>query len=182
MPSASRHYWKHIELFEDGQFVVLDGERVVAATSTVRLDFDFQHVNHIFRDVIQGGWLRSHHVSHDLKAPLRGIAGYAQELDRRHRTGLDERAVWCITQILTATRSLDRLIEDLLHDSRLDAETPSRTEVDLTDRLEAILTDRKAAIVERHAEVADNLSVKRVRTWERGLLQTMTNLIDNALK
>jgi hypothetical protein len=48
--------------------------------------------------------------------------------------------------------------------------------------LEAILTDRKAAIVERHAEVADNLSVKRVRTWERGLLQTMTNLIDNALK
>ena len=121
-------------------------------------------------------------VSHDLKAPLRGIAGYAQELDRRHRTGLDERAVWCITQILTATRSLDRLIEDLLHYSRLDAETPSRTDVDLADMLEAILTDRKAAIVERHAEVADNLSVRRVRTWERGLLQTMTNLIDNALK
>ena len=121
-------------------------------------------------------------VSHDLKAPLRGIAGYAQELDRRHRTGLDERAVWCITQILTATRSLDRLIEDLLHYSRLDAETPSRTDVDLADMLEAILADRKAAIVERHAEVADNLSVRRVRTWERGLLQTMTNLIDNALK
>ena len=121
-------------------------------------------------------------VSHDLKAPLRGIAGYAQELDRRHRTGLDERAVWCITQILTATRSLDRLIEDLLHYSRLDAETPSRTDVDLAGMLEAILADRKAAIVERHAEVADNLSVKRVRTWERGLLQTMTNLIDNALK
>jgi PAS domain S-box-containing protein len=121
-------------------------------------------------------------VSHDLKAPLRGIAGYAQELDRRHRTGLDERAAWCITQILTATRSLDRLIEDLLHYSRLDAETPSRTDVDLADMLEAILADRKAAIVERHAEVADNLSVKRVCTWERGLLQTMTNLIDNALK
>jgi PAS domain S-box-containing protein len=121
-------------------------------------------------------------VSHDLKAPLRGIAGYAQELDRRHRTGLDERAVWCITQILTASRSLDRLIEDLLHYSRLDAETPSPTEVDLTEMLEAILADRKAAIVERHAEVVDNLSVRRVRTWERGLLQTMTNLIDNALK
>jgi PAS domain S-box-containing protein len=32
-------------------------------------------------------------VSHDLKAPLRGIAGYAQELDRRHRAGLDERGL-----------------------------------------------------------------------------------------
>src|ERR671937_632559 len=54
------HYRKHIELFEDGQFVVLDGERVVGATSTIRLEFDFEHVNHTFRDVIQGGWLTSH--------------------------------------------------------------------------------------------------------------------------
>ena len=30
-------------------------------------------------------------VSHDLKAPLRGIAGYAQELERRHSAGLGER-------------------------------------------------------------------------------------------
>ena len=46
-------------------------------------------------------------VSHDLKAPLRGIAGYAQELDRRHRTGLSDRALFCVTQILTGeTRGL----------------------------------------------------------------------------
>ncbi len=54
------HYRKHIELFEDGQFVVLDGGRVVGATSTVRLHFDFDHVDHTFSDVIQGGWLTSH--------------------------------------------------------------------------------------------------------------------------
>jgi 4-aminobutyrate aminotransferase/(S)-3-amino-2-methylpropionate transaminase len=54
------HYRKHIDLFEDGQFVVLDDERVVGATSTIRLEFDFQHVNHSFRDIIQGGWLTSH--------------------------------------------------------------------------------------------------------------------------
>ena len=70
-------------------------------------------------------------VSHDLKAPLRGIAGYAQELDRRHRDGLGERALLCITHILTATRNLDRLIEDLLYYSRLDAETRIDTAVDL---------------------------------------------------
>ncbi len=43
-------------------------------------------------------------VSHDLKAPLRGIAGYAQELGHRHRAGLSERAQFCINQILTATK------------------------------------------------------------------------------
>jgi 4-aminobutyrate aminotransferase/(S)-3-amino-2-methylpropionate transaminase len=54
------HFLKHMELFEDGQLVALDGDRVVGATSTVRLDFDFKHVDHTFADIIQGGWLTSH--------------------------------------------------------------------------------------------------------------------------
>ncbi|HEY7289217.1 MAG TPA: aminotransferase class III-fold pyridoxal phosphate-dependent enzyme [Vicinamibacterales bacterium] len=56
----ARHYLKHLELFPDGQFVVLDGDTVVGATTTLRLDFDFEHVGHTFADVIQGGWLTSH--------------------------------------------------------------------------------------------------------------------------
>jgi PAS domain S-box-containing protein len=121
-------------------------------------------------------------VSHDLKAPLRGIAGYAKELDRRHRAGLDERALWCLKQILTATHNLDRLIEDLLHYSRLDAETPTRTDVDLAHMVDTIIKDRNPETVEQHAEVTVSLAVTRVRAWERGLLQTLTNLVDNALK
>jgi len=54
------HYKRHIELFSEGQFVVLDGDRVVGATTTIRLDFDFEHVNHTFDEIIDGGWLTSH--------------------------------------------------------------------------------------------------------------------------
>src|SRR5262245_18221529 len=54
------HYRRHIELFSDGQFVALDGDRVVGATTTLRLNFDFDHIDHTFADVIQGGWLTSH--------------------------------------------------------------------------------------------------------------------------
>jgi len=54
------HYRKHMELFDAGQFMVLDGSRVVGATTTLRLDFDFAHVDHTFADIIQGGWLTSH--------------------------------------------------------------------------------------------------------------------------
>ncbi|MDO8412725.1 MAG: PAS domain S-box protein, partial [Gallionellaceae bacterium] len=64
-------------------------------------------------------------VSHDLKAPLRGITGYAQELERRHKEGMAERAQFCITQIITASKNLDSLIEDLLKYSRLDTDTPT---------------------------------------------------------
>src|SRR5947207_6658796 len=54
------HYRSHVQLFEDGQFVVIDGERVVGATTAIRLDFDFEHVHHTFAEIIQGGWLTSH--------------------------------------------------------------------------------------------------------------------------
>src|SRR3954471_25066475 len=55
-----RHYLKHLELFPAGQFVVLDGDTVVGATPTLRLQFDFDHIDHAFADIIQGGWLTSH--------------------------------------------------------------------------------------------------------------------------
>jgi PAS domain S-box-containing protein len=121
-------------------------------------------------------------VSHDLKAPLRGIAGYAAELDRRHRAGLSERALHCLRQILTATGNLDRLIEDLLHYARLDAEAATDAAIDLARVVDAILRDRPAAILEQRATVTVSLSVTSVRTWERALIQVLTNLIDNALK
>ena len=122
-------------------------------------------------------------VSHDLKAPLRGIAGYAQELSRRHRAGLAERAVLCIDQIVTATHNLDRLIEDLLKtppDS-----TPRRRRgpmVDLTDMVDTILADRKAVMLEQSVAMEVVLSAATIRAWERGLFQVLANLIDNALK
>jgi GNAT superfamily N-acetyltransferase len=54
------HYRRHLELFPEGQLCVVDGERVVGMTSTIRLDFDFAHPQHRFSEIIQGGWLTSH--------------------------------------------------------------------------------------------------------------------------
>jgi GNAT superfamily N-acetyltransferase len=59
------HYLKHLELFPAGQFVGLDGDRVVAATTTIRLHFDVMHGSHTFADIIQGGWLTSHEPAGD---------------------------------------------------------------------------------------------------------------------
>jgi signal transduction histidine kinase len=124
----------------------------------------------------------AHTVAHDLTAPLRGIAGYALELERKHSVGLSERGVFCVSQILTATRNLDRLIEDLLHFARLDAETPSLTDVNLRILVEAILKDRSLVIAQQRAEVTVDISFTTLRTWESGLVQVLSNLIDNALK
>lgn len=121
-------------------------------------------------------------VSHDLKAPLRGISGYAQELERRHQEGLPERAQFCIKQIITASNNLDCLIEDLLIYSRVDSETPTTTEVDLVVLLKGIIKDRSLVIAEQSIELMVNVPVITLKIWERGLHQILTNLIDNAIK
>jgi GNAT superfamily N-acetyltransferase len=95
------HYLKHIELFPEGQFVALDGSRVVGMTSTIRLDFDFDHADHTFADIIQGGWLTSHqprgrwlygadigtHPDYRGRRIARGL--YAARQDTARRLGLE---------------------------------------------------------------------------------------------
>lgn len=55
------HYLRHLDLFPEGQFCALDGDRVVGMTSTVRQSIDFDHAaKHTFEEVVQGGWLTSH--------------------------------------------------------------------------------------------------------------------------
>jgi PAS domain S-box-containing protein len=120
-------------------------------------------------------------VSHDLKAPLRRIAGYARELNR-HRGGLAPRASRCIDEIMGGTSTLDRLIEELLYYSRLDAETPTATDVDIDAVVQNVLRDWHGSIVAYHTQVSVDLRVQRIRTWERGLAQILANLISNAVK
>ena len=124
----------------------------------------------------------AHTVAHDLKAPLRGIAGYAQELERKHKAGLDERALFCLGQIVRASTHLDLLIEDLLRFAQLDAEAPSLDEVDLAGLIASVLSERSATIAEQHVDVTIDTSLETVRTWERGLSQVIANLVDNAVK
>ena len=121
-------------------------------------------------------------IAHDLKAPLRGISGYAEELKREPSAGPNERALFCLSQILTATHNLDRLIDDLLHFARVDAAAPVFTEVNLGRLVAAILKDRGLVIAEQCAEVTVDIGFITLRTWENGLMQVLSNLIDNALK
>ena len=114
-------------------------------------------------------------VSHDLKAPLRGISGYAQELDRRHQDGLSERAKFCIAQIITASKNLDNLIEDLLQYSRLDAENPTQSEIELLDFIQKILHDRSHTLTELGVVTTLNVAPLILTTWERGLHQILAN-------
>jgi signal transduction histidine kinase len=121
-------------------------------------------------------------VSHDLKAPLRGISGYAQELQRKHGSGLSERGVFCLNQILHATQNLDRLIDDLLTYSRLTEADLEKSPVAVKPLLENILQPFRASLSERGVSLDVLVQIEEVIAWERGLQQALSNVIDNAVK
>ena len=54
------HFRNHCLLFPEGNFVALDGERVIGLGSGFLIDFDFDHAQHSFQEIIDGGWY-SHH-------------------------------------------------------------------------------------------------------------------------
>jgi GNAT superfamily N-acetyltransferase len=57
-------YYKHLELFPEGQFVALaymNGESIpIGSTSTFRTNFDFDHIQHTFLEAVAHGWLTNH--------------------------------------------------------------------------------------------------------------------------
>jgi ribosomal protein S18 acetylase RimI-like enzyme len=54
-------YKKHIEIFPEGQFVAVNNNRVVGATTSMRYHYDVNHpAHHTFFETMAGGWLTTH--------------------------------------------------------------------------------------------------------------------------
>jgi len=57
---SAEQYRRHVDIFPEGQFVLLDGERLVGATTTMRTTEDEGLRPHRFTDMAGGGWLTRH--------------------------------------------------------------------------------------------------------------------------
>jgi signal transduction histidine kinase len=122
-------------------------------------------------------------VSHDLKAPLRGIDGYSRLLLSDHEAQLDDEGRRFLGHIRQATQHMGVLIDDLLAYSRLErrdlllASLPAAEVVD--SALRGLRADLAAAGVALEVSVDPSL---RVRGDAQGLVIALRNLVDNALK
>ncbi len=60
---ATRHYLHHINLFPQGQFVVLDGETPIAMSTTIRYHLALE--DHRFLDISDNLWMNTHEPKGD---------------------------------------------------------------------------------------------------------------------
>lgn len=120
-------------------------------------------------------------VSHDLRAPLRAISGFAQIIARRHRDKLNEEGQHYFDNIVEASERMSVLIDDLLLYSRTGRRELKTQTVDIKEVLDDVMVDLKPLILESDATV-EVPSETVVIMGDRTLIsQVMVNLLGNAL-
>lgn len=121
-------------------------------------------------------------VSHDLKAPLRGIDGYSRLLLEDHQAQLDEEGRLFLDNVRHGVAQMSQLIEDLLTYSRMERRHLSDQTLDLPTLVAGVLEERRADIEARGMQVEVALAGLTARADPEGLVMVLRNLIDNALK
>ena len=123
----------------------------------------------------------SYSVSHDLRAPLRHINGFAGALMEDYSDKLDDVGKGYLKQVREASEEMAELIDDVLQLARVTRTTMVPEVVNLTEMAHSIIDDIQDADKDRRVsvEIKDGLSAH----GDRRLLHIMlTNLLGNAWK
>jgi two-component system NtrC family sensor kinase len=121
----------------------------------------------------------SYSVSHDLRAPLRAIAGFSRVLQEDYGTALDADAQGLLVRILEGARRMDQLIEDLLAFSRASREPMRIAMIDMP----ALVNEVVSEVAPRYPQASIRvLDLPRARGTLGLMRQVWLNLVDNALK
>jgi signal transduction histidine kinase len=122
----------------------------------------------------------SYSVSHDLRAPLRHIGGFASLLSHSAGADLNEKSRRYLQTICDAAAQMGRLIDDLLAFSRMSRSELARGRVDLDD----LVRDVKNEVhTETGRKVVWTVGPLPAVTGDRSMLRLVfVNMLSNALK
>jgi len=123
----------------------------------------------------------SYSVSHDLRAPLRSINGFAKILLEDHSTQLDEAGQKYLSRISTNALLMTQLIEDLLNFARIGKQEMRKAEIDLDDFVKS--TSQELVHQEMTRRIDINIQPLGYCSGDESMLrQAWINLISNAIK
>jgi signal transduction histidine kinase len=123
----------------------------------------------------------SYSVSHDLRAPLRHIDGYASLLRKAVGDSLNEKAGRYLQTISDSAKQMGQLIDDLLVFSRMGRQEMLHTTVNLDQLVKTILYDLRLDLQGR--EISWTIDTLPEVPGDPAMLrQVFMNLITNAIK
>ncbi len=122
----------------------------------------------------------SYSVSHDLKAPLRAVTGFAGFLLNDKESSFSDQGRHYLETIIANAGNMTRLIDDILAFSRLSRQELAASTVDMEALARSVVNEQLAG-----REEAVDITIGElppVRGDQPLLRQVMANLISNALK
>ncbi len=123
----------------------------------------------------------SYSVSHDLRAPLRHIDGYARMLSEDAADQLEPESLRYLQTIIGSARRMGMLIDDLLAFSRLGRKPLEKHKVNMQDLVSSVLNDLSSGKSDLIGEM--KVSALPAISGDPALLrQVWTNLLSNAIK
>jgi PAS domain S-box-containing protein len=123
----------------------------------------------------------SYSVSHDLRAPLRAMEGYAQLLQQKLRGKLDPLTQDFLNRISNSAQRLDALVQDVLKYSRVARAPVELQPVNLDKLVDGIIKDYPS-LQPAKADIEVRKPLLPVRGNEAFLTQCISNLLSNGVK
>ena len=124
----------------------------------------------------------SYSISHDLRAPLRSMQGFADALLEEHGDRLDDTGKEYARRVVNSAKYMDTLLNDLLDYSKLSRAELVRGPVDLRREITELITQLENEIKRKNAQVELELKSVTVSAHPATLHQILSNLLCNALK
>lgn len=120
-------------------------------------------------------------VSHDLRAPLRHMAGYSELLQKRASSALDQKGNHYMAMIMESAKRMGNLIDDLLAFSRIGRAETQKTVVSLAQLAREALAEVRQDTEGRN--IAWKIGALPDFYGDRSMLRlVLVNLISNAIK
>jgi PAS domain S-box-containing protein len=120
-------------------------------------------------------------VSHDLRAPLRHMAGYTELLHKRVSSALDEKSHHYMAMILESAKRMGNLIDDLLAFSRIGRAETQKTLVSMEQLVKEALTEVRQDTQGRN--IVWKIGALPNFYGDRSMLRlALVNLLSNAIK
>jgi light-regulated signal transduction histidine kinase (bacteriophytochrome) len=120
-------------------------------------------------------------VSHDLRAPLRHMAGFTELLQKHLASALDEKSLRYMKIILEAAKKMGNLIDDLLAFSKIGRVETRETMVNMEQLVKEVLGDMQQETEGRN--IAWKVGALPNLFGDRSMLRlALVNLISNAVK
>lgn len=123
----------------------------------------------------------SYSISHDLRAPIRGISGFTQILMEDYGVNFDAEGKRIIGKIIENAKQMGQLVDDLLEFSRLGRTELAEREISMKELATTVY--KELINLESGREIRFEIQdIPNVRADQPAVRQLWVNLISNAIK